>query len=484
MSQRKQLLKGGTLVGAGQVLGMGLMFVRNVILARMLGPENMGVAALFLTTVSFIELSGDLSVMKLVVQDREGNRRSFLRTAQTFELGRGVLMALLLFGLAWPAVELFNEPEALWAFQLLALSPLLRSLWNLDYARQQRHLRYLPSQAIETIPAIVTTLLAYPLALFLGDWRAVLVVILLQPFIALITSHAMADRRYRWRPGYRKPYVVRFLHFGLPLVVNGSLLFWAMQGDRVLMGAFFDPTILGLFYIAVSLSNIPVTVLAKIGGTLFLAPISASRDDPKLFAFQSILAMQGYSFMAMLIALPFITLHGIISTVYGSEYAAADAYVGWIAIGAGARLIYACATLISLSRADPYLSLYGSITRALGVAVALVVLLSGGGVMSVIYIGMTAELMRVVVGLVRLRLKHKVRTPKGVFAVTLAIAIPLGVAFVVQQGVLPKYGWAGIASTLIIASTSAAIMLALLQDLRHELGHLATMLRSRLQHKT
>lgn len=479
MSQRKQLLKGGTLVGAGQMLGMGLLFIRNVILARMLGPENMGVAALLLTTISFIELSGDLSVVKLVVQDREGNRRSFLRTAQTFEFGRGVIMAAVLFGLSWPAVEMFNEPDALWAFQLLALSPLLRSLWNMDYARQQRGLRYLPSQAMDTIPTIITTALAYPLALWLEDWRAVLVVILLTPLIGLITSHLIADRRYRWRPGWRKSYATRFFHFGWPLVINGSLLFWAMQGDRVLMGVFFPIEILGLFYIAANLSNLPVTLLARIGGTLFLAPIAASRDDPNLFKFQSNLTIEAYSFIAMLMTLPFITLHGIVSTIYGAQYIAADTFVGWIAIGAGARLIYTGTTLLSLSRADPYLSLYGSITRSAGVLVALIVLFYGGDFMTVIYIGVAAEISRTLVGFIRLHLKHGLHMSCGLFAIAFALLVPIVMAVIVQQAVLPTNGWRGITSTILIFAGAAGLLLMILPNLRQEIWNVARMLGTR-----
>ena len=171
MSQRKQLVRGAALVGGLQFAGRAFLFVRNLILARMLGPDNMGVAAIFVVTLSFIELSSDLSVTKLIIQSPQGARPSFLRTGQTFELARGLLMSLVLFALAWPAALLFDEPQILWALQLLAVAPFIRAFMHLDFAQQQRRLNYLPTMLIDALPIVITTLLAYPLALWLHDWK-------------------------------------------------------------------------------------------------------------------------------------------------------------------------------------------------------------------------------------------------------------------------------------------------------------------------
>ena len=477
MSKRNKLLRGGSLVSTGQAMSMALTFVRNLILARLLGPENMGVAAILITTLSFLELVSDMSVMKLVVQHRAGNRPSFMRTAQAFELIRGVLMAVLLFALAWPTSMLFDLPDLLWAFQLLALVPLVRAFLNLDYARQQRHLRYLPTQAVEVTPMLVTTALALPLCIMFADWRAALVIILIQPFVAVGVSHLVAEKRYRWRVGWRQRYVQGFLRFGLPLLVNGTVLFWAMQGDRVLMGVFFSPEILGLFYIAMNLSNMPMMVLMRIGGTLLLAPMSHWRDDPVRWTRNANLAMQGYSFLALLVAMPFVTMHGIVSMIYGSDFGGADAFVGWLAIAAGIRLIFACLTMISLSKADPYLSLFGSLTRSLGVAVALLALIMGGDVMTVIYIGVTAEGARLVVGLVRLNRRHQLQLGSGLTAIGMALGWLIAVALIEQQGVLPTYGWPGAVSSVVIWIISAVAMLAIMAPLRRELKKIATQLR-------
>ena len=68
MSLKNKLLKGGINLTVGQVVINALIFMRNVIIARLLSPSDYGIAALFAMTVSFLEMLSNFSSEVLLVQ--------------------------------------------------------------------------------------------------------------------------------------------------------------------------------------------------------------------------------------------------------------------------------------------------------------------------------------------------------------------------------------------------------------------------------
>ena len=61
MDVRGGIFRGVATIGVGKVLGQGASFLRSVIIARVLGVENYGVAALFAMTVALFTMITDLA---------------------------------------------------------------------------------------------------------------------------------------------------------------------------------------------------------------------------------------------------------------------------------------------------------------------------------------------------------------------------------------------------------------------------------------
>jgi hypothetical protein len=91
-----------------------------------------------------------------------------------------VLAAIVLFAVAGPVAALFDIPEVAWAFRILAVVPLLRCFAHLDMARMQRDMRFGASVWVDIGPQVLVTAIAAPLALWLGDYRVMLFIVMLQ----------------------------------------------------------------------------------------------------------------------------------------------------------------------------------------------------------------------------------------------------------------------------------------------------------------
>jgi len=222
-------------LGSGQVLGQAFALLRNVIVARMVTPADYGIASAFMVTVQLLESLSDLGTGTYVIQSPHGDDESTIDTAHAVNAFRAVINAIVLFGLAWPVSALFGIPEARWAFQCLALWPLLNGIAHLDLSRLQRQMRFHQAVTDEVASQAAALMLAWPLAYWLRDYSAILWLLLIQRLVATGASFLLAERPYRW--GWNRTYVREMFAFGWPLIINGGLMYVIFQGDRLLIGA-------------------------------------------------------------------------------------------------------------------------------------------------------------------------------------------------------------------------------------------------------
>ena len=137
-------------------------------------------------------------------------------------------MSIVVFLCAGPIANMFGVPETTWAFRYLALVPLFSGLQHLDPKRFQREMVYGPEVRVVVGSHLVATAAAWPLAVWLGDYSAMLYVVLLRAGTQNILTHLYAQRPYRW--GFDRTALKRILSFGWPLLANGLLLFGILQG--------------------------------------------------------------------------------------------------------------------------------------------------------------------------------------------------------------------------------------------------------------
>ena len=86
MTMRRQVWRGLSAVGSGQAMSQALGLTRNIILARLLSPENIGVAVALAAVLALVDLISDLSVDKVLIQSANGDDPVMQRTAQALSL--------------------------------------------------------------------------------------------------------------------------------------------------------------------------------------------------------------------------------------------------------------------------------------------------------------------------------------------------------------------------------------------------------------
>ena len=390
--QLNQFIKGGMLLSLGSAIGALCTFGRNIVITRLISVEDYGIAATFGITMALIQMSTGLGVDRLIVQAIDGNEPRLQSTAQAFNILRGVILALVLYVVASPVAHLFNLPEVVWAFQWLAVLPLITSFVHMDSARFQRTMRFTPLVVIESVPQVIAFIVSLPLALYFKDYRVMLWIITIQAVTTVILSFVFAERRFSIR--LNKVYLNRIFSFGWPLMLNGLLMFGIFQADRGIVGIAYSMEGLGWFSAAFTLTLFPTIIFMRTAQNLMTPMISRHQNNTAQLELSAVASIKAFLILGMLICVGLGLGGPSLSVVlFGEKYLAGAYIIPWLALMQGIRMIKAGPTTVAIACGMTKLPLYSNMVRSLAIPLALFSVWKGWGVFGIVMSGIAGEVL-------------------------------------------------------------------------------------------
>ena len=399
-------MKGQTLrLFANQVIAEGAILLRNVLLARLLGPEQMGMALMLAISLRCLEMLSYLAADRLLVQARDGNTSRFQANAHGLELIRGALAGAVLGMLAYPAAHAFGYPEMAPAFAGLGLVPLLRGFAHMDYRRIQRVLDFRPTLWVESLSSLAATLAVWPVWLLTRDYSTLVWVSLVQAVTHLVLTHALAERPYRLR--FEATYLLRMLSFGWPMLLNSLLMFGVFQGDRLIVALSVSTQELGSYALALQLGLLPTLVLARGSLSLLLPLMARQQDDIRAFSELYRRAMLVLISTACLFYLAYSLLgDDVVRMVFGDAYHVEPVVLAWIGLALALRIIRVGPSTAALAFGDSRTLLQANLARLAGLLLSAWAALSGSGLAYIVAGAAVGEWMALLAGLALLHRRY------------------------------------------------------------------------------
>ncbi len=449
-----KMLGGSSLLGSAEVINNGCAFLRNIILARLLSKEDFGIAATLALVVSLFELTGKMSFGQQVIQSKTGDNPEFLETTQALQALTGLLDAALIVILCYPLARCFGMQDHLGALMLMAIIPLCAAFASLENYRLSKHMKFLPLVMTDTVPQVVITLAAWPVAAWLRDYRAIVSLLLLKAVFSLVTSHLVAERTYGlcWEARL----VRQNLRFGWPLVVSGFLLFGIFQGDRALVAGAYSLSDLGVYAVASTLAMTPCFAIFKIFGTVGLPIFAGAQNDPVRFRRYYALFHQGLAaYGAVFIVGMILGGEMLITLLFGAKYRDAGSLAAWLTIGQAFRILRGAPNCAALALGDTVNTLSANLWRLSGLALAVPIVLFKLDLCWVAIAGGIGEALALSASLVRLRRKQGLPARDCLYPAGLMVALALAAfgAREASSAIRPT-------STLALAVLGCAISLA------------------------
>lgn len=363
--------RGATAYLTASVVQQIAALLRYVLLARLLGPEQLGIAATLILTASFFDLVSDTASDRFLIQDQHGDEPVIQRLVQLVLVGRGGLIALAMIVTAWPVALFYNTPALAGGLMGLALSPFIMGFIHLDMRRAQRDNDFRAEGLSGIASELVGLVATVTAALLTRNFTAVLFGLIARSLTLVVCSHLFAKRPYE--VGYSKEHSGRLRRFSMPLMANGLILFLGGQGDRVLVGRRIGFAWLGHYSAVMLLIYYPSAIVQKFAHTIYLPLIAAHRTDPEARARVGDLLGAQTLLLAILMAAGFALVAPFaVNFLYGRAFSLAPPLIALIGILQTSRFLTLWPTTVALAMGRTTIVLANNFIRLLAWPAALV----------------------------------------------------------------------------------------------------------------
>lgn len=260
------------------VVGRALQLGMLAVLARLIGPAELGLVGIALLTLSATRNFTTIGLNKALIQKVEENVDSHLNTTWMLEIGRGFLIAAVLLVIAPFVGEwFFEEPRAVRLIQAIGLSPLLLGFRNPGIVYFQKNLEFHKQFAYKIGGDTGQFVVGVGYALIEPTAWAFVFGFLAADVVKLVLSYAIHD--YRPFPSFDLEIAKELVDYGKWLTASSILYFLYSQGDDAFIGWLLTPTALAYYQYTYRFSNAPATELSQVLTSVMLPAYSKLQSD-------------------------------------------------------------------------------------------------------------------------------------------------------------------------------------------------------------
>ncbi len=286
-SPKQRVAKAASWEVGAQVFSLVLRLGSNLILTRLLYPEIFGLMALTQSVSFMLFMLSDVGLSQAVIASSRSDDPRFLDTAWTLQVLRGVLLFVAGAVLTWPCAYLLDEPRLLWLLPLGNIATLIHGFSSTKLFTLRRQMQLVPILKLEMLTASAGAATIIALAYLDFGIAAPIAGIFVSTILTTVVSHLLPGSSRR--PSFvLDPTAKReILHFGRWIFLSSCLTAGIHRGDQLLLGRFVGAAQLGIYQVALALSEVPDVLIGRvINGVLFPALAQVHNQAPADFAKQ------------------------------------------------------------------------------------------------------------------------------------------------------------------------------------------------------
>jgi len=277
---KHRVIRGGFAKALAQGTSLVVRMGSLMVLARLLAPREFGLVGMVTAFTGVLNLFRDFGLSTATVQ-RGQVTEDQVSTLFWVNMLVGVVLALILAGMAPFIAVFYHEPRLVWVSIVLATSFVFNAAGVQHTALLERQMRFTALAAIDIVALVVSTATGIAMAaLGFGYWALVAASLL-----PSLVSSACLWIASGWIPGRPRSQegVHSLLRFGGAFTLINLIVYVAYNLEKVLLGRFWGANALGLYGRAYQLVNLPTeNVNSAFFGVAF-SGLSRVRHEPGRF---------------------------------------------------------------------------------------------------------------------------------------------------------------------------------------------------------
>ncbi|AKU15932.1 lipopolysaccharide biosynthesis protein [Luteipulveratus mongoliensis] len=310
--------RGAKHTAASQIVTQTVRFGTNIVLARLLTPNDFGVVAIALVVTALLDQLKDMGTGSALIQ-RPKVDDTLLNAVFYLNVVLGLALAVGLFAGAEPLAATLGNSAAAPAMRGFAFVTLVTSLGQIHHSLLRRDLRFFEIAVVTCVGAVATAAVAVTSALAgLTFWALVL-----GAAAGAVVSTGMVWRYDRWRPSLNVD--VRSLRsiwgYSFNLFLSNLVFFFFTQADKVIVSSAFGAAPLGAYSMAQRTIASPMQSVSSVVDEVTFPAFSRRQDDNEslrsgFIRSSRVIAFATFPLMGGLAALATPTVH----VVFGAKW--------------------------------------------------------------------------------------------------------------------------------------------------------------------
>lgn len=329
--------------GGGAFLRLFMQMAAQIVLARLLGPEQYGLFAVSVVVMSFAAFFSDIGMAYGLIQQKTLNE-SHVRFVFGWQLLLGIAVALALVLLAAPLADFFREPRLMPILYALAPLAFVQAISAVSLNLLKRKLDFKTLQIAQTLGYFFGYIcLGIPLALAgYGVW-ALVAAWAGQSLVSLVLMYRAA--RHSVKPLFSHPEARSMGQFGGTVLLT-NLTNWLIGNvDRTVVARTLDSASMGLYSNAYNLVNTPSSTMLGFMQPVMYSACARVQDDPQRIrkAYLMLMAGIGLTVMPLFFAMSAVS-ETLVLALYGEHWAQAAEVLRPIALAMPVALLWGITT--------------------------------------------------------------------------------------------------------------------------------------------
>jgi len=291
--------KGGFWVFLLRIVGLIFGFVRLIILAHFLSPNDYGLFAIALVVMSTLKRFSQTGFQAALIQ-KKGNIEPYLNSTWTTTVIRGCVLFAILFFIAPFAANLFRSPDVTWVIRIIGISILLNGFANTGIIYFQKELKFNKKFTYQLSGILTDLIVTITLLVLLKNVWALVLGVLAGNVAKIIASYLFHPYRPKFELNLTK--VKELFRFGKWVFGSNILVFLITEGDDIFVGWYLGAAALGLYRMAYRISNMPATEYSALIASVMYPAYSKLQDNLHRLKEAYLKVLQLTAFLAIPIA--------------------------------------------------------------------------------------------------------------------------------------------------------------------------------------
>ncbi|WCO01136.1 lipopolysaccharide biosynthesis protein [Psychroserpens ponticola] len=369
--KKNKIIKGGFYLTIVNVLSQLLAIVVNIVLARLLLPEDFGLVALTMTYIGFITLFTNMGFGSSIIYESETSQKQ-LSSIYWLNYGLSVFSFLVIISTSQFAANFYNEPKLTSIVFVAAFNLLIFPFYIVQYKLLERDLEFRTISKIN-LSGILIGSIAAVIGAYLGLGVYALI---LQSLVVSVVRLFMVMIYRRWLPSFYFNFheIKSMVWYSLKYKASNMVRYFERNIDYLILGKFFSSVILGYYAFAYNIMYTPVKRISYIFSEVLFPSFSSFKNDKEKI-------ISGYFKSVNLIALvsiPAMTILAfnadlIIHIGFGQKWDGAIAIVKILCFAGAIQSVSQFGGVIFSSIGKPEITLYISVGRTILTVLAIVI---------------------------------------------------------------------------------------------------------------